>query len=162
MKDKQQHLSAGDSLFTCVRWPRAKQPRRAVALENLERLLPWDQLEKIVRPFFSADTQRSGRPGYSLKMLIRSYVVQYFWTLSDDALEGFILDSHAACRFIGSDPWQPRPPSATRMRNFRRLLEQNALEVKISVAIMDACYLAEVQVRRGQCIEPIFRRQSMG
>ncbi len=82
----------GDSLFTCVRWPRSKSPKRAESLANLERLLPWDDLEKIVRGVYLSDKRSTGRPGYPAMMLLRCLVVRWFWNLSDDQTEAVILD----------------------------------------------------------------------
>lgn len=158
MKANEHELSAGDSIFTGVRWPKAKPPRRAAVLNQIERLMPWAELEAIVRPYYASDTQRAGRPGVSLRMLIRCFVLQHFWTLSDYGLEAFILDSHAAAKFIGSDPWQPRPPSASRMRDFRRLLENKMLDFEIRRAVAEAVHSAGLQVRPGCIAEPIFRR----
>jgi len=163
MKDTQLDLSAGDSLFTSVRWPRAKQPKRADVLQLLDKVIPWLELESLVRPYYQSDKQRSGRPGVSLKMLIRCSVLQRFWSLGDDALEAFILDSHSAAKFIGSDPWQPRPPSASRMRDFRKLLERNLVEFDIRGCINQSIYEAGFQFRPGFIREPEFkRRQKQG
>lgn len=159
MKDAQHRLSAGDSIFTSVRWPKSKPPRRAAALETIERLIPWGELEKIIRPHYASDTQNGGRPGYSLKMLVRCYILQAFWQLSDCGLENFVIDSHAAARFIGSDPWQPRPPSASRMRDFRRLLENRGIDVEIDAVILEAVYGACLQVRMGHVSDPVFRKR---
>ena len=158
MKVTQHDLSAGDAIFTSVRWPKAKPPRRAAALETIERLMPWGKLESIVRPRYASDTQKGGRPGYSLRMLIRCYVLQTFWQLNDYGLENFVLDSHAAARFIGSDPWQPRPPSASRMRDFRKLLENSMLDGEFQAAIIDAVYSSGLQVKIGCVAEPVFRQ----
>ena len=161
MKANQPDLSVGDAVFTGVRWPKAKPPRRADALATIERLIPWGKLESIIRPHYASDTQKAGRPGYSLRMLIRCYVLQSFWQLNDYGLENFVLDSHAAARFIGSDPWQPRPPSASRMRDFRKFLENRMLDFELRAAVTDAVYSAGLQVRFGCIAEPIFRRQPL-
>lgn len=158
MKATQHELSASDSIFCSVRWPKAKPPRRAAALDTIKRLMPWAELEAKVRPYYASDTQKAGRPGVSLRMLIHCFVLQHFWALNDYGLEAFILDSHAAAKFIGSDPWQPRPPSASRMRDFRRFLENHMLDFELRAAIAEAVYSAGLQVRPGCIAEPIFRR----
>lgn len=158
MKEARNHLSAGQSLFTSIRWPTAKQPKRAEVLGLLDKTLPWQKLEEVVRPHYSSDTQRSGRPGVSLKMLLRCHVLQSFWKLSDEGTEAMILDSHAACCFIGCDPWQPRPPSASRIRGFRKLLDDISLEANVEWLIGSALAAAGLQCRPGTIREPVFRR----
>ncbi|WP_081700203.1 transposase [Azonexus hydrophilus] len=158
MKHGKQALSAGSSLFCGVRWPKAKQPKRAEVLEFLSSTIPFDRLEGIVRPHFASDKRGTGRPGVSLGMLIRCYVVQRFWSLSDAGVEDMILDSHATARFIGSDPWQPRPPSASRIRQFRHLLENTMVSFDIDREISEALCNVGIEARAGRIQEPVFRR----
>lgn len=150
-------LVAGDGLFTCVRWPKARQPRRAEVLAVLEAVCPWQAMEELVRPHYGADTRATGRPGYSLRMMTRCRVVQLFYSLSDDSVEAAILDSHSTARFVGTDPWQPRPPSASKVRAFRRLLADRGLEPEFTLAFELAFIGAGLQFRVGEIREPVFR-----
>jgi hypothetical protein len=150
-------LSAAGSLFTSVRWPKARQPRRAEVLAVLEAVIPWLHLEDLIRPHYQSDARATGRPGYSLKMMIRCRIVQVFLTLSDDGVEAAILDSHATARFIGTDPWQPRPPSATKIRAFRKLLAESGLKDQFELAFEIAFADAGLQFRVGEIREPVFR-----
>jgi IS5 family transposase len=150
-------LSAAGSLFTSVRWPKARQPRRAEVLAVVEAVIYWQELEEMVRPHYLADARATGRPGYSLKMMIRALVLQMFWSLSDDGVESAILDSHACAKFIGTDPWQPRPPSATKIRAFRQLLNERRLRDQFELAIEVAFADAGLHFRVGQITEPVFR-----
>ncbi len=150
-------LSAAGSLFTSIRWPRARQPRRAEIVAVLEAVIPWQELEGLVRPHYLADERATGRPGYSLQMLARCRIVQIFWGLSDDGVEAVILDSHSTAQFIGTDPWQPRPPSATKIRSFRKLLADKRLSVPFEEIIEVAFARAGLQFRPGKIIEPVFR-----
>ena len=151
-------LSASDSLFTTVRWPKARKPRRAEILGVLEAVIPWQELENFVRPHYLVGTRATGRPGYSLGMMIRCRIVQIFWSLSDDGTEAAILDSHATAKFIGTDPWQPRPPSSTKIRAFRQLLGERGLLDRFDLLFEIAFANAELQFRVGEINEPVFRR----
>jgi transposase, IS5 family len=150
-------LSAVDALFTSVRWPKARQPRRAEVLAILEAVCPWSEMEALIRPHYSADNQATGRPGYSLAMMCRCRVLQLFYSLSDDGTEAAILDSHATARFVGTDPWQPRPPSASKVRAFRRLLSDRGLEPEFTLSFELAFIGAGLQFRVGEIREPVFR-----
>ena len=90
-------------------------------------------------------------------MMIRCRVLQLFYSLSDDGVEAAILDSHATARFIGTDAWQPRPPSATKIRAFRRLLVDRGLEHEFALVFEMAFIRAELQFRVGEIREPVFR-----
>jgi IS5 family transposase len=126
-------------------------------LAVLEAVIPWQELEDLARPHYMADARATGRPGFSLRMMIRTWIVQLFWSLSDDGTEAAILDSHSTARFIGSDPWQPRPPSATKIRAFRRLLEDRRLRDQFELAIEVGFADAGLQFRVGEIREPVFR-----
>lgn len=145
--------------FISCRWPRAKAPKRAEVLALLDRVIPWDELEEKLRPFYAADSRRTGRKGYSLKMMVRCWVLACVWMLSDEGLENFILDSLAAAKFIGTDPWQPRPPSASAFRNFRHIVERQ-VAVDLRLAIDLAFINAGLQWRQGRVLDPVFRRAS--
>ena len=147
---------ASDSLFTAVRWPKARQPRRAEVLAILEAVIPWVELDALVRPHYHADSRATGRPGYSLRMMTRCRIMQLSYSLSDDGTEAAILDSHATARFVGTDPWAPRPPSATKIRAFRQLLADHC-EPEFTLAFELAFIGAGLQFRVGEIREPVFR-----
>lgn len=159
MKTSSFSVSAADgSLFTSVRWPRAKTPKRAEALANLERLLPWGDLETIVRRVYYRDQRRTGRPGYSAAMLLRCLVLCWFWSLSDEQAEAMILDSFATARFVGTDPWKPRPPAASTIREFRKQLEVFGVLLEVRELIDTALAAAGIAVRNGMIREPVFKK----
>ena len=159
MKACSKRVSADQaSLFTSVRWPRAKMPKRADALANLEKLLPWSDLEGIVRGVYFSDQQKTGRPGYPAMMMVRCLVLCRFWSLSDDQAEAVILDSYATAQFVGIDPWKPRPPSASAIRGFRKTLKDRGVLSKIDGRIDASIMAAGLTVRVGMIREPVFKK----
>jgi len=145
--------------FISARWPSAKPAKRSLILAVLDEVIPWPELESSTRHIYQADSRRTGRKGHSLRMMLRCWVLACVWRLSDDSLVEFILDSLAAAKFIGCDPWSPRPPSASTFRNFRRLIASRTqcegwIRHKIDLAMIDAC----LQWRQGAVVEPQFRR----
>jgi len=144
--------------FLSMRWPSAKAPRRAESLKLLETVMPWDELEAKLRPHYQSDNRKTGRKGYSLRMMLRCWVLACVWNLSDGALENFLLDSLAAARFIGSDPWDPRPPSASAFRNFRNLVRNALGNREMRLAIDLAFINAGILWRQGCVVDPVFRK----
>ncbi len=126
-------------------------------LAIIEAVCPWSEMEERLRPHYAADNRATGRPGYSLRMMIRCRVLQLFYSLSDDGTEAAILDSHATARFIGTDPWQPRPPSASKIRAFRQLIADSGLEAEFTLTFELAFIRAGLQFRVGEIREPVFR-----
>lgn len=165
MNDRCKSNTAQPSLFTAVRWPKAAAPKRAEVLRLIEDMVRWEHIEEMVRPYYRADVQRTGRRGYSLKMMLRCFALQVFWCASDRQLESAVLDSHSLSRFIGTDPWQPRPPSASAIRGFRTLLERarpsgylETLAELVELEMLNAVHTAGLEFRPGEIREPIFRK----
>ena len=165
MSRRENHNLAGavrPSLFGSVRWPKARQPSRAIALAMIENTVKWADLETLCRPHYQADQRKRGRKGYSLSMMMRCRVVQEVWDLSDEATENAILDSYALALFVGTDPWEPRPPSASALRAFRTCLGDAEVLGRFGV-IVERSFLSQgLEFRPGYIREPIFRRQSLG
>lgn len=153
--------SVSPSLFGSVRWPKARQPARAVALGLIEKTLDWAALEALCRPHYQADQGKRGRKGYSLAMMIRCEVVREVWELSDEATENAILDSFALAVFIGTDPWQPRPPSASSLRSFRTCLDSAGVLGRFGVLVERYFLNQGLEFRPGYIREPIFRRRPL-
>jgi IS5 family transposase len=139
------------SLFCSVSWPRGRKPRRARLLERLESLLPWASLEQMISPNYPRP--ETGRPPYPLAVMVRVFVLQWLFDLSDESAEDLILDSHSAAAFVGLDPWKPRPPGASAIGRFRLLVEaheNDAFRFEIGLALLGA----KAELRLGRIIEP--------
>lgn len=152
------------SLFTAIRWPKATTPKRQQILDTLDQVIDWPELESIARPFYASDVTKTGRKGYSLKMLLRCSVLQVFWMMSDRQLENTILDSHAFARFIGTDAFAPRPPSASVIRSFRKTMTEAEVDVcesaadRILASISRNLRNAGMEYRAGAVTDPVFKR----
>lgn len=144
--------------FLSCRWPKAKAPKRVESLAILDQVVPWQKLETELRKHYWADIRPTGRRGCSLKQLLRCYVVGRVWRLTDDGVEAAILDSLAVAKFVGCDPWSPRPPSASTLREFRHLIDRVFTIVGFDGEIEIAFVSAGIQFRPGKILEPVFRR----
>ncbi len=157
-------VTAQPALFTSVRWPKASTPKREQILDMINQAVAWSELEEMVRPHYQADIRKTGRKGYSLKMMLRAHTIQQLWLMSDRQLESTLLDSHAMAKFIGTDPWAPRPPSASALRAFRQLLQRfpapNALDMldeAVCAKMKSDIGAAGFEYRPGRIEDPVFR-----
>lgn len=128
----------------------------------IENTVKWADLETLCRPHYQADQRKRGRKGYSLSMMMRCRVVQEVWELSDEATENAILDSYALALFVGTDPWEPRPPSASALRAFRTCLDDAEVLGRFGVIVEQSFLLQGLEFRPGCILEPIFRRRCLG
>ncbi len=67
----------------------AKPTRRAKSLEDMDCILPWQQLCEIIRPRYP--TGEGGRPAIDLERMLRIHFLQQWFNLSDPAVEEALL-----------------------------------------------------------------------
>jgi transposase, IS5 family len=79
-----------------------KQARRDRFLNKIEVITPWTELRKAVAPYYPNSGGR-GRPPIGLVRMLRMYVVQQCFGLSDEGTEDALYDSQAIRRFVGVD-----------------------------------------------------------
>jgi IS5 family transposase len=111
-----------------------KLTRRDRFLAEIEAVTPWAELERTVAPFYPSSGGR-GRPPIGLSRMLRMYVAQQCFGLSDEGIEDALYDSQAIRRFVGIDLSRESAPDATTLLNFRHLLESHQLTESIFNAI---------------------------
>jgi transposase len=72
-----------------------------------------------------------GRPPIGLERMLRTYIAQQCFGLSDEGIEDAIYDSQAIRGFVGIDLTHESAPDATTLLKFRRLLEKHELTRRI-------------------------------
>ena len=107
-----------------------KQTRRDRFLSEIEAVTPWVELEKAIAPYYPSSGGR-GRPPIGLVLMLRMYVAQQCFGLSDEGAEDALYDSQAIRRFVGVDLIREAAPDATTLLNFRHLLEVHQLTESI-------------------------------
>ena len=107
-----------------------KVTRRDRFLSEIEAVTPWVALVSALASYYPKSDKR-GRPPIGLERMLRMYVVQQCFGLSDEGTEDAIYDSQAIRRFIGIDLNREAAPDATTLLKFRRLLETHHLTTTI-------------------------------
>lgn len=108
--------------------------RRDRFLAEIESVTPWSSLASVIAPHYPSSGGR-GRPPVGLERILRMYVAQQCFGLSDDATEDALYDSQAIRRFVGIDLNREAAPDATTLLKFRHLLEAHQLTESIFNAI---------------------------
>ena len=76
-----------------------KLTRRDRFLAQIEAVTPWAILEQTIRPFYPIIGGR-GRPPIGLGRMLRMYIAQQCFGLSDEGIEDALYDSHSPlCRY---------------------------------------------------------------
>ena len=104
---------------------RKKITKREEFLNIMEEIIPWDEWVSVIVPYYPSG--KRGRPPMGIEKMLRMYLLQIWFNLSDPATEDAIYDSYAMRKFTGIDFLKESVPDETTLCKFRHLLEQHDL-----------------------------------
>jgi len=108
---------------------RKRQTKREKFLQKMEEIIPWDTWIQMIVPFYPSG--KRGRPVRGIETMLRMYLMQIWFSLSDEGIEDTIYDSYAMRKFMKINFLKEQVPDATTLLNFRHLLETNKIGEKI-------------------------------
>ena len=88
-------------------------------------MIPWADWVGLIEPHYYNNTR--GRKAKGLEVMLRMYLLQVWFHLSDEAVEDQINDSYAMRKFMGLDFATEQVPDATTLLHFRHLIETRRL-----------------------------------
>ena len=103
-----------------------KKTRKERFLEEMETTIPWEELAKVVKPFYP-HPKGARRPPIGIERMLGIHFLQHWFNLSDPAVEEALYDSHALRRFVGIDLGREPAPDETTVCKFRHLMEKHEL-----------------------------------
>lgn len=103
----------------------AKTTKRAVFLSEMNHVVPWAILCKLVTPHYPK--AGNGRPPVGVERMLRIYFLQQWFNLSDPGVEEALYESISMRSFVGIDLGNEPVPDETTVCKFRHLLERHAL-----------------------------------
>jgi len=116
--------------FTDVEYGnRRRGSRRERFLETMDSTIPWARWVALIEPHYYSSTR--GRKPKPIATMLRMYLLQVWFSLSDEGVEEAIYDSYAMRRFMGLDFAVEQVPDATTLLHFRHLLEKHKLGEKL-------------------------------
>ena len=95
----------------------------------MDATIPWSRWVGLIEPFTYSGHR--GRKPKALETMLRMYLLQAWFSLSDEGVEDAIYDSYAMRRFLGLDFTVEQVPDATTLLHFRHLLEKHQLGRKL-------------------------------
>ena len=129
-----------------------KVTRRERLLNELDALVPWDDLVSVIEPLYPKEGGR-GRPPIGLHRMLRMYVAQQVLGLSDEGIEDTVYDSQSVRAFVGVDLSVESAPDATTLLKFRRLLEREGLTKRLFLTINHYLALQGLTLRNGTIVD---------
>ena len=115
--------------FTEVEYAKRRRvSRREKFLEAMDATIPWAVWVGLIEPHYYADAPgKRGRKAKPVETMLRMYLLQVWFNLSDEGVEDAVYDSYAMRRFMGLDFAVEQVPDATTLLHFRHLLEKHQL-----------------------------------
>ena len=94
------------------------QTKKKELLETMDRIIPWDKWITLIRPCYNKG-ERGNKP-HDLGRMLRIYLLQNLYNLSDMATVAEVIDSHAFSDFCGVESSNQVPDGDTLSR-FRKI-----------------------------------------
>src|SRR5215207_8442695 len=127
-----------------------KKTRREVFLEEMELVVPWKVLLKIIEPHYPVAGR--GRKPYALESMLRVHLMQNWFALSDPAMEEALYEIASLRTFARLSLNEPIPDETTIL-NFRHLLEANDLADDILRAVNALLARKGLLLKRGSIVD---------
>ena len=96
---------------------REKTTKREEFLNKMEEIIPWKAWVEMIRPYYPKGAH--GRPVRGIETMLRMYLMQTWFNLSDEGTEDAIYDSYAMRSFLGINFMTEQVPDATTLLKFR-------------------------------------------
>jgi IS5 family transposase len=104
-------------------------------LRTMNATIPWTAWVGLIEPHYYPDRPgKKGRKAKPIETMLRMYLLQVWFSLSDEGVEDAIYDSYAMRRFMGLDFAVEQVPDATTLLHFRHLLEKHSLGEELLAA----------------------------
>ena len=102
-------------------------------LEQMDRIIPWGEWITLVQPCYYKG-ERGNKP-YDLELMLRIYILQNLYDLSDEGTVAEVIDSRAFSDFCRVDSNNQVPNGDTLCR-FRNLLIQHGLQEQLFIQVV--------------------------
>lgn len=127
-----------------------KKTRREVFLEEMEQVVPWTVLLRIIEPHYPVAGR--GRRPYALESMLRVHLMQNWFALSDPAMEEALYEIASLRTFAHLSLNEPIPDETTIL-NFRHLLEANDLAEDIFKVVNTLLARKGLLLKRGSIVD---------
>src|ERR1035437_2997319 len=102
-----------------------RKSKRELFLDHMEQVVPWSELLALFEPHYPK--AGNGRQPVGVAIMLRTYFLQQWFSLSDPGMEEAFYESPVLRRFAGVDLGVAAAPDETTILRFRHLLEQHDL-----------------------------------
>ena len=116
--------------FSVVEYSKRKKiTKREEFLKSMDEIIPWKKWVSLIEPYYPKG--KRGRPPRGIETMLRMYLLQVWFSLSDEGIEDSIYDSFAMRQFMHINFFTEQVPDATTLLKFRHLLEKEKIGEKL-------------------------------
>jgi|SRR5215510_335205 len=108
---------------------RKRKTRRGEFLEKMDSMVLWDEWVSFIEPYYPSG--KRGRPPMGIEKMLRMYLLQCWYNLSDEGVEDEIYTNFDFRVFMKINFMDEQVPDATTLLKFRHLLEEHGIGGKI-------------------------------
>ena len=131
--------------------------RRTTPLDEflgaMEEIIPWDEWVAFVERYLPEDER--GQPSAEIEPLLRMYLLQSWYSLSEEGVLDRIYDSYAFRTFMKVDFVRVHPPDSAALLKFHHLLKKHNIDKVFSDAISGTLREHGYMIRGGSVVEPV-------
>lgn len=122
-------------------------------LETMDRIIPWDEWITLIRPCYYKG-ERGNKP-YDLERMLRIYLLQNLYNLSDMATVAEVIDSRGFSDFCGVES-SNQVPNGDALSRFRNLLIRNGLQEKLFAQVVELLIARGLVLKKGTIVDSTF------
>ena len=119
-------------------------------LAQIERIVPWKEWLTLIQPCYYKG-ERGNKP-YPLETMLRLYLLQNLYDLSDEATAAEAIDSRAFSDFCGIDS-SNQVPNGDTIGRFRNMLVKNGLQEKLFAQVVTALTEQGLILKKGTIVD---------
>ena len=139
-------LTFGDAEFA----GKGKTTRKERFLAEMEQVVPWALIEGKIKPVYPE--AGNGRRPYPLSTMLRVYLMQNWFSLSDPGMEDALYDMPALRQFAKLSSLDAIPDETTIL-NFRRLIEEYELAPEIFGCVVRLLQRKGLMLKEGTMVD---------
>lgn len=120
-------------------------------LNQIDRIVPWDEWLAIIKPCYY-QWERGNKP-YELERMLRLYLLQNLYNLSDEATVAEAIDSRRAFSEFCSVDSSNQVPDGDTLGRFRNLLVRNGLQEKLFTQVVELLQEKGLLLKKGTIVD---------
>ena len=122
-------------------------------LEQIDSITPWAEWIALIQPHYYKE-ERGNKP-YDLERMLRIYLLQNLYNLSDMGTVAKVIDSRAFSDFCGVESSNQVPDGDTLGR-FRNLLIKNNIQEKLFAQVVQLFMERGLILKKGTIVDSTF------